>query len=41
LQAALDWLDVSTILALFDPVPPTAIARYRGFVANGIPQPSL
>jgi hypothetical protein len=40
MQAAPDWLDVSTILPLFDPVTTTAHARYRGFVAEGIQQPS-
>jgi putative transposase len=40
MQAAPDWLDVSTILALFDPVTTTAHTRYRGFVSEGIQQPS-
>lgn len=40
MQVAPDWLDVAAILPLMDPATTTAHPRYRGFVAEGIQQPS-
>jgi putative transposase len=40
LQPAPDWLDVPSVLALFDPSVSTAQAAYRRFVADGVNQPS-
>jgi REP element-mobilizing transposase RayT len=39
-QPTPDWLDVPAVLTLFDSVAATARIAYRGFVADGVSQPS-
>ena len=40
LQEAPDWLDVPAVLSLFNDSLATARTAYRGFVADGVNQPS-
>ena len=40
LQEAPDWLDVPAVLSLFNDSLANARTAYRGFVADGVNQPS-